>query len=119
MSERRIGFSRQFTRDYKRLQKHYPRIGDDLRDLMDQLKSGKTPGDQMQGVGRTVYKVRVRNRSAASGKRGGFRVLYYIQSVTATHLFAIFSKSKRDDISANEIRRLLDEVDAEHPPDPS
>lgn len=119
MTERRVGFSREFTRDYQRLQRQFPRIDEDLRDLLSQLKSGKTPGDHVPGVGRTVYKVRLRNRSARSGKRGGFRVLYYIRNVNAIYLFAIYSKSKRENISIGEIQRLLDEVDAEQSSDSS
>ena len=111
MSDRRVGFSDQFVRDFKRLRKVYPQIDTDLSPLIEQLKSGETPGDQVPGVGRIVFKVRVQNRSARSGKRGGFRVLYYLQTADAIFLIIIYSKTERENISAIELRRLVEEID--------
>ena len=62
-----------FLKALKRLNKKYPNVADDLRDLTDQLEAGQTPGDQIQGLKYTVYKARLRNRAASRGKSGGFR----------------------------------------------
>lgn len=111
MSNRRVSFSDYFTRAFKRLRKTYPQIGNDLNVLIEQLKGGETPGDQVPGIGHTVFKVRIQNRSARSGKRGGFRVLYYLQTADAIFLITVYSKTERENISANELRRLIEEVD--------
>jgi hypothetical protein len=47
---------------------------------------------------------------AARGKRGGYRLLYYLQTPTEIILVTIYSKSEQSDISAEEIRRILKEV---------
>ena len=120
MSEQReIRFSREFVQKFKGLQKTYRQIEDDLHPLLDQLRNGETPGEQIPGVGRPVYKVRLTNRSAKSGKRGGFRVLYYLQTASSIYLITVYSKTKRENIGVNEIKRLLNEVDEtpNQPPD--
>jgi len=113
MNERRVLFSRQFTREFKRLQKRYRRIGDDIRPLIDQLRQGETPGDQIPDVGFPAYKVRVQNRDMRSGKRGGYRAIYYLRMGDTVYLVTIYSKRDRDNISADEIRDLIKVIEAE------
>jgi len=72
MSDRRVAFSRHFTHEFKRLKKRYRHIEDDFRPLLDQLRRGETPGDQVPGVGYPAYKVRIQNRDIRSGKSGGY-----------------------------------------------
>ncbi len=115
MSDRRVIFSRQFTHEFKRLQKRYRHIGDDLHLLLDDLKQGETPGDQVPGVGYPAYKVRVQNRDGQSGKRGGYRVLYYLRVKDTIYLITIYSKRERDNITGEEIRRLIQAIEAEIP----
>jgi mRNA-degrading endonuclease RelE of RelBE toxin-antitoxin system len=113
MSDRRIGFAPQFTQDFKQLQKRYRRISDDLRSLLDQLRRGETPGDQVPGVGYPVYKARVRNRDAHRGKRGGYRVVYYLESADQVVMITIYSKSEQSDIPVAVIRRIIEEYESQ------
>jgi mRNA-degrading endonuclease RelE of RelBE toxin-antitoxin system len=117
MNNRHIIFSPAFTRAFKKLQKRYRRIGDDLRPLLDQLRQRETPGDQIPGVGYTVYKARIRNRDAKRGTSGGFRTIYYLETVDQVVLITVYSKSDQSDIPADIIRRLIEEYEAQHPPD--
>ncbi len=113
MNKRQIGFSSQFTREFKRLQKRYHHISQDLSDLLEILKRGETPGDQVPGVGYTVYKVRVLNRDMQSGKSGGYRVIYYIRRGETLYLVTIYSKREQDNITADEIRRIVEKLEEE------
>lgn len=60
-----------FARVIKRLRKKYAHIQDDLAPIINALQSGETPGDQLQGVGVPIFKVRAPNQDARSGKSGG------------------------------------------------
>jgi mRNA-degrading endonuclease RelE of RelBE toxin-antitoxin system len=51
-----------------------------LKTLVNQLEQGETPGDQIQGTGHSVYKVRLPNTDAQRGKSGGYRVIYYLKT---------------------------------------
>lgn len=101
----------RFERLLERLARAYPRIEDELETLISQLEQDQRPGDKIPRVGYDVYKVRLRNPSAGRGKRGGFRVVYYIRHKDKILLIMVYSKTERGDIAAEEIRRLIDEYE--------
>src|SRR4051812_48564665 len=101
-----------FLKALKRLSKKYSGIANDLKVLTNRLEVGETPGDQIQGIGYTVYKARLRNRDASRGKSGGFRVIYYLKTEEKLLLVYIYSKTERVDISADEIRRMIEEYES-------
>ena len=105
----KVSYAPYFESAAKRLQKKYPHIATNLRPLVEQLELGETPGDQIQGVGYTVYKVRVKNSDAAKGKSGGYRVIYYLKTATHTILLTIYTKSDTSDIPADAIRRIIED----------
>lgn len=79
------------------------------------LETDQRPGELMPNVGYDrVFKVRLRNRSARRGKRGGFRVVYYEQVSDQVFLLLIYSKSEIDNIPSVDIRRTLEAVVREH-----
>jgi mRNA-degrading endonuclease RelE of RelBE toxin-antitoxin system len=104
-----INFSSRFRRDIKHLAKKYRHVNDDLRPLVTQLEQGLTPGDQVRGIGYTVYKVRIPNSDVEKGKSGGYGVIFYVQTDQAVVLATIYSKSERDDISDDELRRIIED----------
>ncbi len=108
-----------FRRVFKRLRKKYRHANDDLQELVKQLEQGETPGDQIQGVGSTIYKVRVANTDSQRGKSGGYRVIYYLRTMNLIYLVDIYVKSEREDISSDELRRLIQEVESEQQSNPS
>lgn len=104
-----IRFTPEFKRNLRQLAKKYRRIRSDIQPIIDALMAGELPGDQIQGVGFPVYKVRVRNSDTQRGKSGGYRIIYYQQAITAIILITVYSKSEQEDVSPNEIRAILTE----------
>ncbi|MGG6270253.1 type II toxin-antitoxin system RelE/ParE family toxin [Leptolyngbya sp. AN03gr2] len=102
-----------FKRELKDLKKRYPSIRSDLEPTIKQLEEGETPGDQISGIGYTVYKVRIPNRDAKRGKSGGYRVIYYIPTPLKVLLVALYSKSDHSDIPADEVKELIQQANKE------
>jgi len=104
-----IRFTPEFKRNLRQLSKKYRRIRSDIQPILDALSAGELPGDEIQGVGFTVYKVRVRNSDAQRGKSGGYRIIYYQPTTVAVVLITLYSKSEQQDIATEEIRAILAE----------
>jgi mRNA-degrading endonuclease RelE of RelBE toxin-antitoxin system len=102
-----VEYTDDFKRDVKRLHKKYRKIRDDVEAFILRLESGETPGDQVQGVGYTVYKARLKSSDLSSGKSGGYRVLYFIQTAEKITLLTIYVKTQIEDIPVKEIRRII------------
>jgi mRNA-degrading endonuclease RelE of RelBE toxin-antitoxin system len=105
-----VNLSARFLKDLRRLEKKYRRVRQDVKPLIAELESGTTPGDQLQRVGRTVYKVRIANSDAQRGKSGGYRVLYYLRTTTSVYLIAIYSKTEFEDISDDSIAMAIEDL---------
>lgn len=110
-----VEIARPAARSLKRLSKKYPHAIDDIERLIQRLESGETPGDQVPGVGYTVYKVRLKSSDLTKGKSGGYRVIYYLRTADHTILITIYVKSEQIDLSADEIKRLIEEFLNENP----
>ena len=108
---RQVEFAPVFVSFLKHLAKKYRNIRKDLEPLIERLQEGETPGDQVRGTRNPAYKVRLRNQDAQRGKRGGYRVIYYIWKPDLVVLIAIYSKSDQVDIRPDEIRRLIVEFE--------
>ncbi len=97
----------KFQRDLRVLAKKYRNVRSDIQPIIQQLLSGELPGDQISGVGYTIYKVRVQNSDIQKGKSGGYRLIYYVKTITNIFLVTIYSKSQQEDIAAEEIKEIL------------
>ncbi|MBN1888269.1 MAG: hypothetical protein JW850_09770 [Thermoflexales bacterium] len=53
------------------------------------------------------------NRDRAKGKRGGYRIIYYLKTITDIVLVTIYSKTEQADISVAQIRRIVGEFQSE------
>lgn len=106
-----VRFTPEFKRNLHALAKKYRHIRSDIEPIIEQLQNGERLGDQVPGVAHTIFKVRVRNRDAGKGKRGGYRLLYYVVTPTAVILITVYSKSEQSDITVAQIRRILREFD--------
>jgi mRNA-degrading endonuclease RelE of RelBE toxin-antitoxin system len=104
-----IRFSHEFEEELYRLSKRFRNIRSDVQPLIEQLQEGNILGDRIGGVGEeyVVYKLRVRNSNIQKGKSAGYRLIYQIESPTSLLLLIIYSKSDREDITANEIRDIV------------
>jgi mRNA-degrading endonuclease RelE of RelBE toxin-antitoxin system len=103
----RVLFAPEFERGLTRLSRKYPSVIREIDRLVTQLQTDERPGDKIPGVGYDVYKMRLKNPAASRGKRGGFRVIYYVQVADLIYLIAIYSKTEQTDIPAETIRRLI------------
>ena len=68
-------------------------------------------GARMSGYGKTLYKVRLSNRSASRGKSGGFRAIYYREEPHTVVFVHIYSKTDKNDASHREIIERLRDID--------
>jgi len=106
-SPRDVRFTPEFKRNLRQLAKKYRRIRLDVQPTIDALIRGELLGDQIQGVGLVVYKVRVRNSDAQRGKSGGYRMIYYAPTDLSVVLLTLYSKTEQQDIEAHEILAIL------------
>jgi mRNA-degrading endonuclease RelE of RelBE toxin-antitoxin system len=104
-----IDLTPEFKNNLRALIKRYPNLQADLQDVTQELEVGNFQGDRLSGIGDdyAVLKVRVRNSNVKKGKRGGYRVIYQVESPVSVLMLAIYSKSDTEDISAAEIRQIL------------
>jgi len=106
----RILTSSVFLRRLRGLLKTYPGVISDIAPVIDSLKRGETPGDRVPRVkGRPIFKVRLPNRDAQSGKSGGYRLLYYLIDREQRLLLTIYSKTDQSDIAPEELTRIVKE----------
>jgi mRNA-degrading endonuclease RelE of RelBE toxin-antitoxin system len=108
-----VTVSDRFATEIRQLAKRYRRIRLDIQPIIDQLEAGELPGDQIPGMDYTLFKVRVRNSDAQRGKSGGYRIIYYLKTVTQILLVTIYSKSDKSDITAAEVQEIVTRAETE------
>ncbi len=104
-----VRFTPEFKRNLRTLSKKYRSIRNDIQPVIDEIQSGNFIGNRIQNPQYMVYKVRVRNSDIRKGKRSGYRFIYYLKTETDVILITLYSKLDQSDISAEQIRRILDE----------
>jgi mRNA-degrading endonuclease RelE of RelBE toxin-antitoxin system len=102
--------SASFRHDLRELKKDYPHVNDDLNVLFVELRQGETPGDRISGVGYTVFKVRVKSSDIRRGKRGGYRVIYYLKTIACIYMVAVYIKSQQENIDKKVLKRLITDI---------
>ncbi len=100
-----------FSRNLHTLAKKYRSIQNDIQPIIEQLKQGELPGDQIPGVGHAVFKLRVRNSDTQKGKSSGYRLIYYVKTATGIILLTVYTKSERVDIAAKDIQSIIAEYE--------
>ncbi|NJL54357.1 type II toxin-antitoxin system RelE/ParE family toxin [bacterium] len=107
----RVEFADRFDCAIRKLKKKYPSVDAEVETLVTQLENDERPGDKIPNVGYDVYKVRLRNPSASTGKSGGFRVIYYLRLEDHVILLTIYSKSDQSDLNPEAIKEILESID--------
>jgi mRNA-degrading endonuclease RelE of RelBE toxin-antitoxin system len=102
-----IEFTDYFKRNLRILAKKYRKIRQDIQPIIEQLQRGELPGDIVAGVGYTIFKLRVKNSDIQKGKSGGYRIIYFVKTKNKIILITIYSKSKQEDITAEEIKDII------------
>ena len=106
-----VQLTASFKRSVKKLKRRYPHIQDDIRvgvELLLQLPQLGAVVPNSDGI----RKVCLPNRDAQRGKSGGYRLLYYLEDGDSGMLYLLFvySKSERADVTSNELKQLLNEM---------
>ena len=100
-----------FNRNLRALAKKYRSIRHDIQPVIEQLEQGELPGEQISGIGHTVFKLRVRNSNTQKGKSGGYRLIYYVKTAMGIILLTIYAKSEQVDIAADDIQNIIGEYE--------
>lgn len=106
-----VDASPTFNRNLRILVKKYRNIGRDIQPVVNQLKRGELPGDEIPGIGFEVFKVRVRNSDIQKGKSGGTGLIYYVKTETSIILLTIYTKSEQADVAADIVRGIITEYE--------
>lgn len=110
----RVRTTEDFDKQVARIARKFPAVLDEVATFISRLTSAdvtQLPGRRVRRLGYTVYKGRLPNRSARRGKRGGFRVYYWIPGQDHLVLVAICSKTEQEGIVESELRRLIADID--------
>jgi mRNA-degrading endonuclease RelE of RelBE toxin-antitoxin system len=101
--------AKTFTRDLRTLSKKYRSIYKDVQPVIEELQNGNILGDQIPNIGYAVFKVRIRNSDIKKGKSGGYRLIYYLQTMTGIILLTIYLKSEQANIEPDEIKSIIEQ----------
>ena len=107
------GIDVKFDKDMKMYQRKFRNIGEDVKEVVDELKEGNLIGNVIQNIKMkdnedNVIKVRVANSDTHSGKSNGYRLIYYAEKSDGTiYLLTIYYKKEKEDISNKEIQELI------------
>ncbi len=94
-----------FKQQVRLLQKEYPHIRQDLKELHRNLKENPKCG---QSLGKKIYKIRLKSIDIPKGKRGGYRVItYVIDESKKVRLLTLYAKPKKSSVSDNELKIIL------------
>ena len=98
-----------FEKQFKRLYRKYPSLKADVLQLIVQLRANPEVGSYL---GNQCYKIRISIKSKSKGKLGGARIITHIVVTEQTvYLLSIYDKSEKADLSANELKLLLQEIE--------
>lgn len=94
-----------FTKEVKRLHKKYKNLPNDLKELRETLIDNPHAGVALTSH---CYKIRLANASISTGKRGGFRIIYYyFDGEDNLYLMSIYSKTEMENISEEKLIEIL------------
>lgn len=100
-----VELSDNFKKEAKRLVKKYPSLQAELTELFAELAKNPKMGTPL---GNDIYKIRLAIASKNKGKRGGARVLSFVQVIqTTVLLFTIYSKGETDSLTDSQMRDLI------------
>ena len=108
----RIETTPTFDRAVKRLLKKYRHLKGDLLSLAAVLVDNPFAGVAIPGYSHAVWKIRLASTDMQTGKRGGYRVIYAVD--TAGHrciLLFLYAKNEQRDVTPAEIEKLLSDLE--------
>jgi len=100
-----VNLTPDFERQFKKIAKKYPSLPTDLSLLVQILKNYPEQGIPL---GHQLYKIRLSISSKGKGKSGGARLITYILlKEKSVHLVYIYDKGQLDNITKDQILKLL------------
>ncbi|MBL0707542.1 MAG: type II toxin-antitoxin system RelE/ParE family toxin [Sulfurimonas sp.] len=101
----------RFEKDVKKLRKKFPKIKNDLSQLINELSLNPEFGT---GLGENIFKVRFQNSSIPTGKSGGFRIITYYKTDDTLYLVTLYSKTEQDNILTEKLKKIIQEEVGKH-----
>lgn len=99
-----IQYSDSFLKEAKKLSKKYTLLKSDLKNAVKEIE---TKNDFGVYLGFNLFKKRVKNSSIPTGKSGGFRIIIYEQVEDKIILISIYSKTKKENLSDEELSKII------------
>ena len=97
--------SENFKSEFKRLQRKYPSLKNDVDDLISVLEINPFEGS---ALGKDCYKIRLAIKSKGVGKSGGGRVISLVRVMREeVTLLSIYDKSEKETITGKELSKLI------------
>jgi hypothetical protein len=97
-----------FERQAKRLVKKYASLGNELKELAQEL--GEYPHKGIP-LGNNCFKIRIAIASKGKGKSGGGRIITHCAlRDTTVYLLSIYDKSEKEDLTDKELKELLEYI---------
>jgi mRNA-degrading endonuclease RelE of RelBE toxin-antitoxin system len=94
-----------YKKSYKKLSKQYKNIGEDVNAFLDSISSKNDLGIEIKS---NIFKARIKNSDKNKGKSAGYRLISYLALVdNELHLLYIYDKSKIENLTENEIDKLI------------
>jgi mRNA-degrading endonuclease RelE of RelBE toxin-antitoxin system len=108
-----IKLTSSFERKIKKLSKKYRKILQDLDELGKTLSTNPRAGNAIPNFNSRIWKIRMPSSDMASGKSGGFRIIYfyYHEKEGSLYLLTIYPKNEQENIPDKEIITLLKDTE--------
>lgn len=103
-----VAFTPSFKASVKTLEKRYRNIKNDLQKEMSRIIEIPEIGTP---IALGARKARCANSDSNRGKRGGYRIIYYVEEQARTVYFMfVYSKSEKEDVTEAELRALMSDA---------
>ena len=94
-----------YKKSLKKLSKHYKNIEKDIDNFLNSIKSKDDLGIELKS---NIFKARIKNSNKNKGKSAGYRLISYLAIVKdQLQLLYVYDKSKIENLTENEIDRLI------------
>jgi mRNA-degrading endonuclease RelE of RelBE toxin-antitoxin system len=100
-------FTDWFNRNLKAFAKHNPALRQDIESFLLDLNAESHPIIPNTGGAR-----KARMAAKGRGKRGGYRVVYYLALADTVWLITIYDKVQKEDLTPDESAQVVDLIQA-------
>ncbi len=98
----RFVFTEWFDRDLKSLRKHNPALRSDFESFLSTFDAEAHPVIPDTGGAR-----KARMKAKGRGKRGGYRVIYYLVEGDEVWLISIYDKAQKENLTSDEEQQII------------